>query len=107
MEILQNNGYAAEAHNVVTKDGYILEVHRIAKSKSGQKPTRNHPVLVQHGILGSSADWVLGGAEKSLRECDTIEVNRSLIIIIRLFDSCNSYATCRWRLRRVVVKQPW
>lgn len=68
MEIIKNNGYTVEVHNVVTKDGYILELHRIPRSKSGQKPTRNHPVYMHHGIFGSSADWVLGGANISLRE---------------------------------------
>lgn len=68
MEIIRNNGYDVEVHNVTTEDGYILELHRIPRSKSGQEPTRNHPVFVHHGILGSSADWVLGGANMSLRE---------------------------------------
>ncbi|XP_060863692.1 lipase 3-like [Metopolophium dirhodum] len=66
VEIVKNNGYAVEVHNVVTEDGYILELHRISENKSGHKPTRNHPVFVHHGILGSSADWVLGGADISL-----------------------------------------
>lgn len=66
VEIVKNNGYAVEVHNVVTEDGYILELHRISGNKNGQEPTRNHPVFVHHGILGSSADWVLGGADISL-----------------------------------------
>ncbi|XP_001952550.2 lipase 3 [Acyrthosiphon pisum] len=66
VEIVKNNGYAVEVHNVVTEDGYILELHRISENKSGHKPTRNHPVFVHHGVLGSSADWVLGGADISL-----------------------------------------
>ncbi|XP_022181050.1 lipase 3-like [Myzus persicae] len=66
VEIVKNNGYAVEVHNVVTEDGYILELHRISANKSGQEPTRNHSVFVHHGILGSSADWVLGGADISL-----------------------------------------
>lgn len=68
MEIIQNNGYTAEVHNVITEDGYILELHRIPRNKNGDKPTRNHPVFLHHGILGSSADFVLGGAKLSLRE---------------------------------------
>lgn len=66
IEIVKNNGYAVEVHDVVTDDGYILELHRIPKNKEGQEPTRNHPVFLHHGILGSSADWVLGGADISL-----------------------------------------
>ncbi|XP_015376411.1 PREDICTED: lipase 3-like isoform X1 [Diuraphis noxia] len=66
IEIIRNNGYDVEVHNVITADGYILELHRIPRSKSGQEPTRNHPVFIHHGILGTSADWVLAGAEMSL-----------------------------------------
>ncbi|XP_060849224.1 lipase 3-like isoform X1 [Rhopalosiphum padi] len=66
VEIIQNNGYAVEVHNVITADGYILELHRIPRSKRGQEPTRNHPILIHHGILGTSADWVLAGADMSL-----------------------------------------
>ncbi|KAE9542562.1 hypothetical protein AGLY_002473 [Aphis glycines] len=66
VEIIQNNGYDVEIHNVITADGYILELHRIPRSKRGQEPTRNHPILIHHGILGTSADWVLAGADKSL-----------------------------------------
>jgi len=66
VEIIKKIGYAVEVHDVVTDDGYILELHRIPRNKSGQDPTRNHPVFLHHGILGSSADWVLGGADISL-----------------------------------------
>lgn len=67
MEILKNSGFDVEAHDVHTKDGYILEVYQIFK-KENNASTRNFPVLIQHGVLGSSADWVIGGPEKSLRE---------------------------------------
>lgn len=66
VEIIRNNGYDVEVHNVITADGYILELHRIPRSKRGQEPTRNHPVFIHHGILGTSADWVLAGADMSL-----------------------------------------
>lgn len=69
VEIIENNGYSVEVHYATTDDGYILELHRIPKSKNGQRPTKNHPVIIHHGILGSSADWVIGGANLSLREC--------------------------------------
>jgi len=67
--MIENSGYSVEIHDVITQDGYILELHRIPNSKSGQKPTRNYPVFIHHGILGSSADWILGGANISLRKC--------------------------------------
>ncbi|VVC24411.1 Partial AB-hydrolase lipase domain,Alpha/Beta hydrolase fold [Cinara cedri] len=66
VEIIQKNGYAVEIHEVVTEDGYILEMHRIPRNRRNQDPTKNHPVFVHHGLLGSSADWVLAGANMSL-----------------------------------------
>ncbi|XP_060863539.1 lipase 3-like isoform X1 [Metopolophium dirhodum] len=66
VEMIRDNGYEVEVHHVITADGYILELHRIPRSKAGQEPTRNHPVFIHHGILGTSADWVLAGAAMSL-----------------------------------------
>lgn len=58
-------GYPAEAHTITTPDGYILEMHRIpfgVKQSTGPKT----PVLVQHGILCSSADYVINFPYQSL-----------------------------------------
>ncbi|KAL4143873.1 hypothetical protein QTP88_006128 [Uroleucon formosanum] len=66
VDIIKKNGYAAEIHHAITEDGYILELHRIPSSKSGQKPTRNHPVFFHHAFLSNSAGWVLSGANTSL-----------------------------------------
>ncbi|XP_055375623.1 lipase 1-like [Condylostylus longicornis] len=57
--LVKKYGYPAEIHNVVTEDGYILELHRIPRP-NGQ------PVLLQHGILDTSAAWVLMGPTASL-----------------------------------------
>ena len=46
---------------VVTEDGYILTVHRIPQY-SGHSP----PVFLQHGLMSSSADWVLTGPHHAL-----------------------------------------
>ena len=40
---------------VVTPDGYILEVHRIVGTGS--------VVFLQHGLMDSSATWVLAGPD--------------------------------------------
>ncbi|XP_017059192.1 lipase 1 [Drosophila ficusphila] len=53
----QNVSY--EAHNVTTADGYQLQVQRLPRL--GAKP-----VLLVHGLLGSSLGWVCLGPEKSL-----------------------------------------
>ena len=66
--IIAKDGYPVETHEVVTKDGYILELHRIPFGKNSLG-TNGSPVLLMHGILSSSADWVLTGPEKGLGEC--------------------------------------
>ena len=58
-------GYPAEIHQVTTEDGYVLELHRIPHGTSGPTGSRP-PVLMQHGILGSSTDWVLNTADEAL-----------------------------------------
>ena len=68
MELIKHYGYAVEIHNVITEDGYILELHRIFKGESGEKPTRNHPVFFHHAFLSSSAEWIMGGPNTSLCE---------------------------------------
>lgn len=58
--MIRRAGYPAEAHVVTTEDGYLLMLHRI--------PGRNGslPVLLQHALLSSSADWVILGKDKAL-----------------------------------------
>ncbi|XP_055678088.1 lipase 3-like [Lutzomyia longipalpis] len=67
-EIIQSNGYPVESHVVQTTDGYLLTVHRIPHGKTPQGRLRtNKPiVLLQHGLLSSSADWVMIGPENAL-----------------------------------------
>lgn len=58
--MIRKDGYPAEAHVVLTNDGYLLTMHRIP-GKSGSPA-----IFLQHGVLGSSADWVLTGKGNSL-----------------------------------------
>jgi len=59
--MIKRRGYKAETHYVTTKDGYVLEMHRIPSD-----PPRGEPVFLQHGILSSSADWVEMGPDTGL-----------------------------------------
>lgn len=59
-EMIRRAGYPAEAHVVLTEDGYLLTLHRLPGNKDSP------PVLLQHGLLSSSADWVILGKNKSL-----------------------------------------
>jgi lysosomal acid lipase/cholesteryl ester hydrolase len=64
------HGYAAETHTVLTEDGYLLTMHRIPCGKTGCAARggrgRGQPVYLQHGLLSSSADWMLSGPGKAL-----------------------------------------
>ncbi|KAG5318208.1 LIP3 Lipase, partial [Acromyrmex heyeri] len=59
LQMIKKAGYPAEAHIVQTEDGYLLTLHRIPGNKK-------LPMLLQHGLLGSSADWVIPGEDKGL-----------------------------------------
>ncbi|XP_033335083.2 lipase 3 [Megalopta genalis] len=59
-QLIRKEGYPAEAHIVETEDGYLLTMHRIP-GKSGSPA-----IILQHGVLGSSADWVILGKGKAL-----------------------------------------
>ncbi|CAH2103792.1 unnamed protein product [Euphydryas editha] len=63
------HGKRVESHVVLTKDGYLLTLHRLRSSllmEDGNNKIGNFTILLHHGLLGSSADWILLGPEKSL-----------------------------------------
>lgn len=59
LEMLDYFNYPNEKHTVITSDGYILEIHRIPHP--GQPP-----ILLSHGVLSSSADFLVMGPNQSL-----------------------------------------
>nr|XP_018906015.1 PREDICTED: uncharacterized protein LOC109036313 [Bemisia tabaci] len=63
--IILRHGYPAEKHIVKTEDGYLLEVHRIPHGKTRFRDPEKPPILLQHGLLGSSSDFIINGPEKS------------------------------------------
>lgn len=67
-EIAARHNYASESHVVKTEDGYLLTLHRIPCGRKGciNGRGRGQPVFLQHGLLASSADWLLSGPEKAL-----------------------------------------
>jgi len=66
-EIILTAGYPAETHHVTTPDGYILTLHRIPHGKTNRQSNISRPVVfLQHGLLCSSADWVLADPSKAL-----------------------------------------
>ncbi|XP_071558741.1 lipase 3-like [Temnothorax nylanderi] len=62
---VRQSGYPFELHHVTTKDGYILAVHRIPNRSN--KTIENHRVvLIMHGLLGCSVDWLITGRNRSI-----------------------------------------
>ncbi|KAI1289632.1 Lipase 3 [Halotydeus destructor] len=61
--IIESRGYICETHHVTTKDGYIIDMHRIVNPLL-KFPGK--PVLLMHGFKGSSADWVIQNSGEHL-----------------------------------------
>ncbi len=69
-ELVEAHGYHLEVHTVQTADGYTLMLHRLrdggwafpgqtaSEAESSKLPARK-PVIVQHGLFGSSADFLI------------------------------------------------
>ncbi|CAG0891911.1 unnamed protein product [Cyprideis torosa] len=64
-EMIEELGFPAETHQVTTEDGYVLTMHRIPHGSNLNGTAGGVPVLIQHGLLSSSADWLSVG-EKSI-----------------------------------------
>ena len=58
--------YVAETYEVVTQDGYILQLDRIAGSKKNPPSNNKTAVLLLHGLLNCSITWLMLGPEVGL-----------------------------------------
>ena len=66
--MIAKTGYPSETHEIITEDGYILNMHRIPFGKQSplEDGVKKPAIYLQHGLLCSSADWVMWTEEKSL-----------------------------------------
>ena len=62
--MINDAGFFGEDHQVITSDGYILTMHRIINLNRGS-PYGKPVVFLQHGLLSSSADWIIGDRKKA------------------------------------------
>lgn len=71
-DVIRSRGFHVEEHFVVTRDNYVLGLHRIVHPKyaTGQ---RLRPVLLQHGFLASSLAWVVAAPGHLDEDLDYIE----------------------------------
>lgn len=58
VDLIRKYGFKAIKHIVQTEDGYLLTLYNI--------PNNGPAVFLNHGTLGSSDDWLLGGPQKAL-----------------------------------------
>lgn len=61
--MIENSGYPAELHTVVTEDNYVLSLHRIPMRENTHKIA-----LLMHGIHCSAAEFIVTGRSSSLGE---------------------------------------
>lgn len=64
--LLRKYGYAGESHRVITSDGYVLNMHRCSGGPVSPPRVGKPVAFLMHGMLSSSADWVLMGPQTSL-----------------------------------------
>ncbi|CCD68856.1 Lipase lipl-4 [Caenorhabditis elegans] len=68
-ELIKSWGYSVEIYNTTTKDGFILELHRIPYGRevpTSSDVNNSRPVIfLQHGFLCSSFDWVANSPHQS------------------------------------------
>ncbi|KAJ0178303.1 hypothetical protein K1T71_006126 [Dendrolimus kikuchii] len=66
-DLIRKYGYPAEVHSVTTEDGYILEMHRIPHGRNSNSAGGKRSIIfLMHGLLSSSADWLLMGPGSGL-----------------------------------------
>ncbi|XP_012062216.1 PREDICTED: lipase 3-like, partial [Atta cephalotes] len=67
LDLVEKYGYNGEVHEVITSDGYILNLHRITGRTNFNNSQVQKPVaFVMHGLLCSSACFIISGPEKGL-----------------------------------------
>ena len=64
--MIEGYGFECEIHEYTTEDGYINVLHRILPKPIGNEKIRNQTVFLQHGLMGTSADYVMGAPNSSL-----------------------------------------
>lgn len=62
--VRDRDNFPIEEHSLKTSDGYYLTIFRINFLEPSDKPV----VLLMHGLFGSSDDYVVNGAERSLAQ---------------------------------------
>ncbi|XP_022125086.2 lipase 1 [Pieris rapae] len=69
-QLISSAGYPVNKYRVTTEDGYILQMYRIPAGRRTARRSDNvkgkRPVLLMHGLMGSSDNFLIMGPDKSL-----------------------------------------
>ncbi|XP_042147527.1 lipase member M-like [Ixodes scapularis] len=68
-ELISSKGYPVEEYEAATSDGYVIRIQRIPRGKNERQdaPLSNKTtILLQHGVLGASSDFVINFPNQSL-----------------------------------------
>lgn len=63
---IQHFGYPVEIHEIITDDGYVLQLHRIPHGLYGKSSHNKTVVFLMPGLMCSSGVFVTNGRNKSL-----------------------------------------
>ena len=65
-EIIESRGFKSEAHKILTKDGYILTLHRIINPLAARKGIDAEPILLGHGMAAHAGHWLINSDDGHL-----------------------------------------
>lgn len=69
VEIIESRGYIAKTYYVTTPDGYVLALHRIINPLLVDDGNYNlKPVMLQHGLVASSTDFIINAPSDFLHD---------------------------------------
>ena len=101
MEIAKYHGYPFSKYKTASEDGYQLELHRVpgkrwsnskdASIEASSENSKKTPVLILHGVGGSSHYWLVSGPGLNLEENNhTNKIVKGKSIVYQLADT-NKY----------------
>ncbi|GMR45030.1 hypothetical protein PMAYCL1PPCAC_15225, partial [Pristionchus mayeri] len=65
VELVKRWGYPVEKHDVITKDGYILDLTRIPRGREDNRNISRPVILLVHGLFASGTQWLLNPPDLS------------------------------------------
>lgn len=79
-KIIEHRGFNYEKHYIETKDGYILGVYRLINPFVDQSlRSKLKPIVLQHGFLGTGADFLINSPGGHVVPCNNSTDNYSSV----------------------------